>query len=109
MPHLPRPLHTHTQNVEDTFGEVHTKFTEQDRSREHNANQFTDLVPGAKGSDPAYLRVHNGYLYFGSSGIDNSWMVLPSKRDTCGSLRQSSFDPKVFFAVADSTTWNPQR
>ena len=95
--------------MEDTVGEAHTEFTEQSRSREHNANQFLDLVPGSAGSDPSYMRVHNGYLYFGSSGIDNSWMVLPSKRDRCDSFRQSSFDTKVFFAVSDSTTWNPKR
>merc|ERR1711871_952767 len=74
-----------------------------------HVGMFVDLLPGSGGSEPSDLEVHNGYLYFSSAGIDTSWMVLPQYRDDCGSLRQSSFDPDVFFAVSDSTTWEPDR
>jgi ELWxxDGT repeat protein len=97
------------QNPIDTKKQDSSAFTESGMSREHNANMFADLVPGHLGSSPAYLMVHNGYMFFGSAGIDNSWMVLPSKRDKCASFRQSTFDQKVFFAVSDSDVWNPQR
>ena len=70
-----------------------------------SSTYFQVLVAG----EPASMKVHNGYMYFSAAGIDTSWMVLPQFRDSCGSLRQSSFDPEVFFAVSDSTTWKPDR
>jgi hypothetical protein len=73
------------------------------------AQLFSDLLPGAAGSDPSYLVTHNGYLYFASSGVDTSWMVLPRHRDLCGSFRQSAFDSRVFYAVSNHTTWLPGR
>ena len=74
-----------------------------------NVGLFVDLLPGPGSGEPASMKVHNGYMYFSAAGIDTSWMVLPQFRDSCGSLRQSSFDPEVFFAVSDSTTWEPDR
>ena len=68
-----------------------------------------DILPGALGSNPSYLTVHNGYLYFTSNGIDTSWMVTPPHRDACGAFRQSSFDPRVHFAVANNASWEMYR
>ena len=62
-----------------------------------NVGLFVDLLPGPGSGEPASMKVHNGYMYFSAAGIDTSWMVLPQFRDSCGSLRQSSFDPEVFF------------
>ena len=36
-------------------------------------------------------------------------MVIPDHRDLCGSFRQSSFDGRVHFAVAQDNTWDPGR
>merc|ERR1711871_323338 len=74
-----------------------------------NVEMFIDLLPGPGSGEPASMKVHSSYLYFSAAGIDTSWMVLPQYRDSCGSLRQSSFDPEVYFAVSDSTTWEPNR
>ena len=41
---------------------------------------FADLYPGPIGSSPAFMTVHNGYLFFSSSGDDTSWMVVPGHR-----------------------------
>lgn len=85
----------------------------RDITKEHEtstiAQQFVDLVPGKKGSNPEHLEVFNGYLYFSSQGIDTNWMSLPDRLDTCNSFRQSTFDPKIYFAVAEDNVWNPKR
>ncbi|KAJ1411415.1 hypothetical protein B484DRAFT_183016 [Ochromonadaceae sp. CCMP2298] len=73
------------------------------------ATLFLDLLPGSRGSSPAHLTVHSSYLYFTAEGTDTSWMVLGKNRDACGSFRQSSFDSRVAFAVAQETAWLPQR
>ena len=71
--------------------------------------QFMDLMPGESGSDPQYMTVMGSYMYFGASGVDTSWMLPPSREDECKGFRQSSFDPEVYFAVAETTTWEPDR
>ena len=34
-----------------------------------------DLHPGAPSSDPSWMTVFNGYLYFTASGVDVTWML----------------------------------
>jgi len=74
-----------------------------------SVTQFLDLFPGPRGSSPSFMHVHNNLMYFVSSGIDTSWMVPTDHRDLCNSFRQSSFDPRVHFAVSDSNKWEPLR
>lgn len=50
-----------------------------------------------------------GHRYFGANGVDTSWMLPPSRADDCNGFRQSSFDPEVYFAVSETTTWVPAR
>ena len=38
-----------------------------------------------------------------------SWMVNPSHIDQCDSYRQSTYDQQVYFAVSESTYWDPTR
>merc|ERR1711871_284465 len=98
-----------THNWEQEDPSVQTFATVVGQASDIHVNMFVDLLPGPGGSEPSDLEVHNGYLYFSSAGIDTSWMVLPQYRDDCGSLRQSSFDPDVYFAVSDSNVWEPNR
>jgi ELWxxDGT repeat protein len=68
-----------------------------------------DVFPGKGSSHPSYLTVFNGLLYFQAQGVDTSWAVDPEHADRCGGFRQSSFDARVFFAVAEDTTWDTER
>lgn len=72
-----------------------------------DASMFLDLVPGKAGSNPKYLQVFNGYLYFSAEGSDLSWMVDPAHEDKCHSFRQSTFDPRVRYAVSEVNVWTP--
>ncbi|CAM9142464.1 unnamed protein product, partial [Choristocarpus tenellus] len=57
-----------------------------------------DIYPGMKGGNPSYLTPFKGFLYFQAGGIDTSWMIVSQHQDECGGFRQSSFEPRVFFA-----------
>jgi ELWxxDGT repeat protein len=70
---------------------------------------FADLMPGDKGSSPAFLSVFKDHMYFAADGVDTSWMVLPQHRDRCDSFRQSSLDERIHFAVSQHTEWLPTR
>ena len=62
-----------------------------------------------RGSDPRWLTVFNGELYFSADGVDNTWMLKEHLADDCGGFRQSSMNPKVFYAVSESNVWNHER
>jgi hypothetical protein len=79
------------------------------QSRRFKPELFVDLVPGAASSNPAALTTFNGHLFFSASGVDSSWMIPFTHRDSCGSFRQSQFDGRVHFAVSTNNTWYPYR
>merc|ERR1711871_1503669 len=70
---------------------------------------YFDFMPGLGSSNPSWMTVHNNWLYFSADGVDLSWMVIADHRDDCRSFRQSAVDPQVFYAVSESTTWNPNK
>jgi ELWxxDGT repeat protein len=70
---------------------------------------FADLLPGSRSSAPSHLATHGDYLYFSAGGLDTNWMIPSGHSDNCNSFRQSSFDASVFFAVSNSTQWNPSK
>merc|ERR1711871_20726 len=70
---------------------------------------YFDFMPGLGSSNPSWLTVHKDWLYFSADGVDLSWMVIADHRDDCRSFRQSAVDPQVFYAVSESTTWNPNK
>ena len=74
-------------------------------------HMLKDIFPGSRGSDPQYMTVFSGdnQLYFSATGVDIEWMVDPHLADSCGGFRQSTMDPKVFYAVSESNVWESSR
>jgi ELWxxDGT repeat protein len=68
-----------------------------------------DIMPGPGGSFPSDMVVFNGHIYFQADGIDTTWMLQRHLTDGCDGFRQSGFDSRVFFAVAQNTTWDPYK
>jgi ELWxxDGT repeat protein len=73
------------------------------------ARLLFDLLPGLESSTPQSLHVHDEVLYFSADGVDTFWMPIPDHRDACDSFRQSSYHPDIYYAVADTNTWQPTR
>ncbi|RYG70405.1 hypothetical protein EON64_00265 [archaeon] len=70
---------------------------------------FADLLPGPKGSSPAYLTVHQDLLYFAADGVDETWRLPVTYYDGCGGFRRADFDARIFFAVAAENVWAKEK
>ncbi|KAG9398102.1 hypothetical protein AC1031_015023 [Aphanomyces cochlioides] len=67
-----------------------------------DAALFADLNPGFSGSNPQYLTVFQGSMYFQASGLDLSYQLTSPG---CTSRRTSSLSSDILFVVAQSNTW----
>lgn len=68
----------------------------------------SDIMPGRGSSRPAFLTKYAGRLYFGAAGIDDrAWRLPVEHADECHGFRQSSFEPRVHFVVAEENVWQP--
>ncbi|CAK4563562.1 unnamed protein product [Aphanomyces euteiches] len=67
-----------------------------------DAALFADLNPGFSGSNPQYLTVFQGSMYFQASGLDLSFQLTSPG---CSSRRTSSLSSDILFVVAQSNTW----
>jgi len=72
-------------------------------------HMLKDIFPGARGSDPQWLTTFSGKLYFSATGVDTEWMIKPHLADNCGAFRQSTMNPKVYYAVSESNVWETSR
>ncbi|KAH8058021.1 hypothetical protein JL722_6567 [Aureococcus anophagefferens] len=67
-----------------------------------------DVLPGAGSSDPRFVTTYGDLLYFSARGNDaRNWRVPLDHVDDCGSARQSSFEPRAHFVVAEHNVWEP--
>ncbi|KAJ8614525.1 hypothetical protein CTAYLR_000811 [Chrysophaeum taylorii] len=67
-----------------------------------------DVQPGPRSSSPQFLTVYNNRLYFGAAGVDDgAWRLPVEHTDECDGFRQSTFDPRVHFVVAEENVWEP--